>query len=158
MSNDIRKIQKSLIDIPDWFPRRPEPEDNEENLRNNIKSIGLLNPITVMEKDNGRFDLIAGSRRLKASDGDEMWVFVENKNLDEFDARIIYASDNVRRLDVSSLERDDFYYRMYKKGIEEQRIKSVADLAKLLGKNEKTLRKYILAGKEKSKEGAIIEE
>lgn len=111
----FRKVRKDLIDIPDWLPRRSEndKEDIEtmEILGNSIKNNGLVNPIILKEKKNGRFDLIAGSRRLKASDGDEILAKIENRNIDESDMRMKCASENAQRLDLSSLERDKFFMK-----------------------------------------------
>jgi ParB/RepB/Spo0J family partition protein len=151
----FRKVRKDLIDIPNWLPRKLENDkedtDAMEGLSENIKSTGLLNPITLREKKNGRFDLIAGSRRLKAStvDGDEVWARVENENIDEFDMRMKCASENVQRLDLPFLERDKFYYDMFELGNKKGKIKSVSHFARLLGISESTLGRYINAGRER---------
>lgn len=149
----FRKIPKNLIDIPEWLPRKSENDkediDTMEGLSNSIKNTGLLNPITIKEKKNGRFDLIAGSRRLKAFGDDELWAKVEDKSIDEFDARIKCASENEQRLDLPFLERDDFYYKTFELGMKKGNITSIRDLAKLLGMNNSTLSKYICAGEER---------
>lgn len=152
--SSFRKIPKNLIDIPEWLPRKPENDkediDAMQGLSDNIKNTGLLNPITIKEKKNGRFDLIAGSRRLKAFGDDELWAKVEDRNIDEFDARIKCGSENQQRLDLPFSERDDFYYRTFELGKKMGKIESIRDLAKLLGMSDHTLGRYIRAGEERA--------
>lgn len=150
----FRKIQKSLIDVPEWLPRKPENDkegiDAMQGFSDNIKNTGLLNPITIKEKKNGRFDLIAGSRRLTAFGDDELWAKVENKSIDEFDARIKCGSENQQRVALPFLERDEFYYKTFELGKKKGKIKSIRDLAKLLGMSDHTLGRYIHAGEERA--------
>lgn len=150
----FRKVDKSLIDEPEWLPRKSGNSEDIENiklLRDNINNTGLINPVTVKEKGDGsgRFDLIAGSRRLKASGHGELWAKVEKSDLREFDEMVMCASENENREGLTYLERDDFFYRMYEKGKSENRIKTEGDLAKVLGKNKDTITKYIKAGEER---------
>jgi ParB/RepB/Spo0J family partition protein len=151
--DQFRKVRKDLIDIPEWLPRKPENDkedtDAMEGLSENIKSTGLLNPVTIREKNNGRFELIAGSRRLKASDSDEVWAKVEDRNIDEFDMRMKCASENAQRLDLPFLERDKFFYETYELGKKNGKIKSIEGFAKTLGISDRTLSKYLSAGRER---------
>ena len=48
-------------------PRRDFSHKELENLVGSIKKHGILQPITVTEKDDGGYELIAGERRLRAS-------------------------------------------------------------------------------------------
>lgn len=61
--SDIKKIK--LEDI-DTFENHPFKVNNDESLQELAESIrinGLLNPLTVREKENGRYELISGNRR-----------------------------------------------------------------------------------------------
>lgn len=61
--SDIKKIK--LEDI-DTFENHPFKVNNDESLQELAESIrinGLLNPLTVREKENGRYELISGHRR-----------------------------------------------------------------------------------------------
>lgn len=153
-NNPFRKIDKKLIDAPGWLPRKPEnnEEDKEsiEGFGDNIKSAGLSHPIVIKPKKNGRFDLISGSRRIKASRDDELWAKVENPNIDEFDARIKCGSENEQRLPIDPYDRDDFCYDTYKLGIKLKKIKSKKELAKIWGMSEGKLNRYIYAGEERA--------
>lgn len=48
-------------------PRRSFPQQELEELSASIAQLGLLQPITVRRSDNGRWELIAGERRLRAA-------------------------------------------------------------------------------------------
>ncbi len=61
--SDIKKIK--LEDI-DTFENHPFKVNNDESLQELAESIrinGLLNPLTVRKKENGRYELISGHRR-----------------------------------------------------------------------------------------------
>jgi ParB family chromosome partitioning protein len=73
---------KSIVANP-YQPRREIHSDRVEELAKSIQSEGLLQPIVVREK-NGKFELIAGERRLQA---------FKHLKLAKIPARIIEASD-----------------------------------------------------------------
>ncbi|KQC33674.1 chromosome partitioning protein ParB [Nonlabens sp. YIK11] len=81
-SNDINtaqdknadKIVGNVIDLPlediDMNPFQPRTSFNEENLRelaSSIKELGVIQPITVRKKGFGKFELVSGERRCRAS-------------------------------------------------------------------------------------------
>ena len=63
---DFEDIPLDLIDVGPWQARTRKVEENTEELAENIKCLGLINPIIVHKKEDGRFELIAGQRRLIA--------------------------------------------------------------------------------------------
>lgn len=157
-TENFRKVRKDLIDIPDWLPRKPENDkediDAMKGFSDNIKNTGMMNPITLREKKDGRFDLIAGSRRLKASSGNEIWAKVEDKMKDsdkcELDSRIKCASENQQRSDLPAAERDKYFYDTYELAKKTNSFTSIKDLADYLGMSDRTLSKYIRAGEERT--------
>lgn len=157
-TENFKKVPKDLIDIPIWLPRKPENDKEDiaamKGLSENIKSTGLLNPITLREKKDGRFDLIAGSRRLKASSGNEVWAKIEDKiknsDMCELDSRIKCASENQQRLDLPYAERDKFYYDTYQLALKTEKFISMKSLADRLGMTSMTLGKYVRAGEERT--------
>ncbi|MBU1895695.1 ParB/RepB/Spo0J family partition protein, partial [Patescibacteria group bacterium] len=48
-------------------PRKNFSHEQLEDLINSIKKHGILQPVTVVEQDDGGYELIAGERRLRAS-------------------------------------------------------------------------------------------
>ena len=62
------EIAIDLIDVVDDFNARKKfPKDELEQLAGTIKETGLVQPIKVKKKDDGRFDLVAGERRFRAA-------------------------------------------------------------------------------------------
>lgn len=64
-------LQLDLIDEDPDQPRTTETEDSDEpslqELADSIKSMGVLQPILVVQQDNGRYKLVAGHRRTRAA-------------------------------------------------------------------------------------------
>ena len=61
------KIQIDLIDANPWQPRTDFEEEALQELAQSIKIHGLIQPVTVRKTETGRYQLIAGERRLRAS-------------------------------------------------------------------------------------------
>lgn len=78
-----REISVKLIIANPYQPRREIHAEQVEELAKSIQSEGLLQPIVVREK-KGKFELIAGERRLQA---------FKHLKLAQIPARIIEASD-----------------------------------------------------------------
>jgi len=78
-----REIQVKDIVANPYQPRREIHSEQVEELAKSIQSEGLLQPIVVREK-KGKFELIAGERRLRA---------FKHLKLPQIPARIIEASD-----------------------------------------------------------------
>lgn len=62
----IRKINVSLIKANPNQPRKIFDEEKLTELSESIKEHGLLQPIVVIENEDGTFTLVAGERRLRA--------------------------------------------------------------------------------------------
>ena len=61
--SEIKNIKLEEIDN---FKNHPFQVNNDESLKelsNSIKENGLLNPLTVRQKENGRYELVSGHRR-----------------------------------------------------------------------------------------------
>ncbi|MFI3322325.1 MAG: ParB/RepB/Spo0J family partition protein [Rikenellaceae bacterium] len=63
----ICDIKLSLIDANSSQPRQNFNDDTLEELANSISSLGLIQPITLCENSNGRYTIISGERRYRAS-------------------------------------------------------------------------------------------
>lgn len=61
------EIDINLVDTNPFQPRTEFDQDALEELAESIKEIGVIQPITVREMENGRYQLIAGERRLRAA-------------------------------------------------------------------------------------------
>lgn len=61
-----REISPDLITENPRQPRQYFDEEELQSLQDSIKSHGVLQPLVVFELPNGKFELIAGERRLRA--------------------------------------------------------------------------------------------
>ena len=64
--NDIKVIKIELIDDFPNHPFKVNEDDELKELAKSIKENGLLNPLIVRTKTDGRYELISGHRRKKA--------------------------------------------------------------------------------------------
>ena len=64
--SDIKKIKLENIDSFENHPFKVNNDESLKELSKSIKENGLLNPLTVRLKEDGRYELISGHRRKKA--------------------------------------------------------------------------------------------
>ena len=64
---DILRIPVDLIEPNPFQPRMSFDQEALEELAESIKTLGLIQPITVRRKDEGRYQIISGERRFRAS-------------------------------------------------------------------------------------------
>lgn len=101
-------IQVSIHDI-DPCPYQPRKLMNKQalsDLSENIKENGILQPLTATKLENGRYQLIAGHRRLLAATKAELKtvpVIVLNKS--EEDIAVLSVIENLQREDLNFFEQ-----------------------------------------------------
>ena len=66
-TNNISDIPVAQIDTNPYQPRNEFEETALQELAASIKEHGLIQPVTVRKTDTGKYQLISGGRRLKAS-------------------------------------------------------------------------------------------
>ena len=66
-SSTINEVDINLIDANPDQPRRDFDQKGLEELASSIKELGIIQPITLREMEGGRFQIIAGERRWRAS-------------------------------------------------------------------------------------------
>jgi ParB family chromosome partitioning protein len=104
------KNKSEMIPI-DWIvPNRNQPrkhfdEESLNELADSIAKVGIIQPLTVKTMPNGRYELIAGERRLRASNIVGLTrvpcIIVEAS---EEDAAFISMIENVQREDLNFIE------------------------------------------------------
>ena len=67
LSSTINEIEISLIDANPNQPRREFDSDALQELAESIAEIGIIQPITLRQMETGRYQIIAGERRWRAS-------------------------------------------------------------------------------------------
>ncbi len=137
-SNNINEIDVNDISLNPDQPRTNFNQNSLEQLASSINELGLIQPITVKEKD-GKYILISGERRLRA---------FKKLNLDSIPAYIRKANDqsslemalveNIQRRDLDAIEIAISYKRL----TEELNL-SHDEMSKKLGKDRSTITNYI---------------
>lgn len=153
----LEKVQNISIDLTREFPNHPfRVIDNEEmeNLVDSIKeSNGVLVPTIVRQKENGRYEMISGHRRMRASQLlglDTIPSIV--KNLTDDEATIIMVDSNIQREKLLPSEKA-FAYKMKLDAIKHQgkstfrqsvgKLESSYVLGEEVGESGRTIQRYI---------------
>ena len=153
----LEKVQNISIDLIDEFPSHPfKAIENEEmiNLIDSIKeSNGVLVPTIVRQKENGRYEMISGHRRMRASQLlglDTIPSIV--KNLTDDEATIIMVDSNIQREKLLPSEKA-FAYKMKLDAIKHQgkstfrqsvgKLESSYVLGEEIGESGRTIQRYI---------------
>ena len=120
--NDRERQESGLpkiYDIPlteiDDFPDHPfqvRMDEDMDQLVESVKSRGIITPITLRQKEDGRYEIISGHRRKKACElaGLEM-VPAEIKELTRDEAIILMVESNLQRSVILPSEKA-FAYKM----------------------------------------------
>ena len=66
-TSDILRIPVDMIEPNPFQPRMSFDQEALEELSESIKTLGLIQPITVRRKEDGRYQIISGERRFRAS-------------------------------------------------------------------------------------------
>lgn len=102
----------SILPSP-WQPRRAFDDQALDLLADNIRRYGLLQPITVRPTGAGRFELIAGERRLRACALiGESHIKATVLNVSEEEAALLTMAENLQREDLSFFEEAEGYRRL----------------------------------------------
>lgn len=99
------KIGVDLIEPNPYQPRQLFPDTELESLARSIQEAGLLQPISVRSLPDGRFQLIAGERRLRACkllgrSTIESLIFP----MDDGEMAVLALAENMDRADLSDFE------------------------------------------------------
>ena len=135
--NDVKiidnKISISAIVPNKYQPRKKFDKDSLEDLSNSIKAKGVIQPLIVRKSDEkeGKYELIAGERRLQASQSAGLHevpaIIIEADNLKSLELAII---ENVQRKDLNPIEEARGYKRLVDEFGYDQ-----AKVAKFIGKS-----------------------
>ncbi|MCR8660022.1 ParB/RepB/Spo0J family partition protein [Paenibacillus endoradicis] len=111
---DITLIPISLIDEDKDQPRYQFSQEALAELANSISEIGLLSPIKVRTVENGRYMIIYGNRRYKASlmVGLESIPCIVSTATDEMDIYFEQIAENLTREDFSPIEEAEAFHKL----------------------------------------------
>lgn len=112
-TNNILNIDQ--IEVGKYQPRKNFNEEKLRELANSITSNGLVQPIIVGPTPNGKYQIIAGERRYRASKIaglTEIPVII--KNLSNKEILEIALIENVQREELTAIEEAEGYERLIK--------------------------------------------
>lgn len=129
--NGVLEIDIKLIEMNPDQPRKVFNEEEIKGLAESIKENGLINPITLREKD-GKYQIISGERRFRAFkflERDKVPALVL-KNIADSKMLELTLVENIQRTDLNPIE----IAKSYKKLIYDLNIKQ-EELANRVGKS-----------------------
>lgn len=157
--NQLPKIHNIPLSEIDDFPNHPfhvrEDEDMDQ-LVESVKERGIITPITLRKKDDGRYEIVSGHRRRHACElaGFET-VPAEIKELTRDEAILLMVDSNLQRSVILPSEKA-FSYKMRLEAMNRQgertdltsspvgtKSRSDEQLAELLGDSRTQINRYI---------------
>jgi ParB family chromosome partitioning protein len=118
-----------------------DPKNERKTFRNmdgliaSIKGVGMVEPITVTDQNNGTFQIVTGHRRFRAAKAaglDSVEVLIREP-VSERERRIKSVVSNVQHEDIGPVEMAEALQSLLD---EDDQVKSQRELAKLIGKQE----------------------
>jgi len=98
-------LKLTQINLPPNQPRHYFDEIKLKELASSIRTHGILEPLLVRKLEDGSFELVAGERRLRASQMISLTeVPVIIKTLSDEEAKLITLTENLQREDLNPLE------------------------------------------------------
>lgn len=142
----LEKVQNISLDLIDEFPNHPFKvidNDDMDKLVDSIKeSNGVLVPTIVRKKDNGRYEMVSGHRRMRASHLlglDTIPSIV--KDLSDDEATIIMVDSNIQREKLLPSEKA-FAYKMKMDAMKHQGKSTSSQVGTKLRTDEKIGAEY----------------
>lgn len=131
-SRGVRVIPVDRVESNPEQPRLAFNEETLEELAASIREHGVLQPILVRPLDEGRYQLIAGERRWRASRiAGQATIPALVEEIDDETALEISIIENLQREDISPLDEAAMYDRMIR-----DHGYSIRKLADKLGKDK----------------------
>ena len=142
--------RETIMEIPlsqiSDFPNHPfkvKMDESMSDLVESVKSYGVLSPVIVRPKDNGKYEMIAGHRRKRASElagKDNIKCIVQDVTDDE--AIILMVDSNLQREQLLPSEKA-FAYKMKLDAMKRQGYRSDLTSAPVGQKLGQTSREYL---------------
>lgn len=120
-------------------PRKDFDEERLEELAESIRTLGLVQPITVEPLGDGTYQIIAGERRWRAAQRaglKEIPVYIRTTNASE--RRELTLIENIQRQDLNAIE----VALAYQEILESQQL-TQEELARRIGKKRSSIANYL---------------
>ncbi|WP_194714549.1 ParB/RepB/Spo0J family partition protein [Noviherbaspirillum soli] len=135
------EIPITLIDKSPHQPRLIFDPEAIDALAASISESGLMSPITVKTKEDGRYELIGGERRLRAHQilGKQQIPAFVLENISVTDAAIGALADNEAKRSLCDYERGKAYKRTLAMSTEAGKSLTQGTLARRIGVSDATI-------------------
>lgn len=136
---NTNEIDIGLIDLNPDQPRKHFDQEALDELSASIKQLGIIQPITVRKTTDGRFQIISGERRFRASKMaglTKIPAFI--RTADDQNMLEMALVENIQREDLDAIEIAISYQRL----IEEVKLTQEA-LSERIGKKRATIANYL---------------
>ena len=136
---NIIELEVDKIEVNPYQPRTHFNEQAIEELAESIKSLGIIQPVTVRKLDRNQYQLVSGERRYRAAKSigfDRIPAYVRIANDQE--ALEMALVENIQRRDLDPIEIALSYQRL----IDEIQL-TQNQLSERVGKKRSTVANYI---------------
>lgn len=133
--SDLQRVRITDISPNHFQPRRTFTEAELSELEASLRANGLLQPITVRPKGQGKWELVAGERRLRAATR-LGWTEIPAvvRDFDDRAMLTLALVENLQRSDLNALEEAEGYQRLIDEfGLTQQQV------ADAVGKDRTTI-------------------
>jgi ParB family chromosome partitioning protein len=134
-ANDLQRLRIADIAPNHFQPRRTFTDADLKELEASLRANGLLQPITVRPKGQGKWELVAGERRLRAATR-LGWTEIPAvvRDFDDRAMLTLALVENLQRSDLNALEEAEGYQRLIDEfGLTQQQV------ADAVGKDRSTI-------------------
>lgn len=147
--NKLPKIYDIPISEIDDFPDHPFKVREDEDMAQLVESVkerGIITPITLRKKDDGRYELVSGHRRKKACELAGMdTVPAEVKELSRDEAILLMVDSNLQRTTILPSEKA-FAYKMRMEVLSRQGQRTDLTCAPVEHKSDGVKSRDVIAG------------
>lgn len=146
LTMQVQQIPLDKVEISEHNTRKDledgQQDSSIDDLAESIRRHGLLSPVTVYQKPNGRYEVVAGQRRTLACRrlGHESITAVVRDTITDVDGLMISLVENVHRADMNPRDKASAFRKLVAE------VGSVAAASRATGVGEKTIRKYVALG------------
>jgi ParB family chromosome partitioning protein len=140
---EVESVPIDLIDVSEFNTRKDladgQSDSTIEDLARSIERQGLVQPITVFKKPDGRFALVAGQRRLLAHKflGSPSIEALVRDQMSDQDATAVSLVENLHRADMNPRDKAAAFKALL------DQLGNVPSVSRATGSSEGTVRRYL---------------
>ena len=156
----LPKIYDIPIDLIDEFPDHPfkvRMDEDMDQLVDSVKERGLITPITLRKKEDGRYEIVSGHRRKKACEiAGFSTIKADIREMSRDEAVILMVESNFQRSVILPSEKA-FSYKMRLEAMNRlpgrpsgnmtpvvsEKMRTNEELGKAVGESREQIRRYI---------------